>query len=109
MNISLGLGFALLLSAVLATAAGAQTQDPVLSLADGTATPTQITVPAGKPFTLTVRNTGKTPAEFESHRLHVEKILPPGKEVQLKLTLPKGRYPFVDEFHPAARGTLVAE
>lgn len=109
MTISFSLGIALLFSAALATSAGAQTQGPVLSLADGTATPTQITVPAGKPFTLTVRNTGKTPAEFESHRLHVEKILPPGKEVQVKLTLPKGTYPFVDEFHPAARGTLVAE
>lgn len=109
MTISFGLGIVLLLSTVLASTAGATTPGPVLSLADGTATPATITAPANTAFTLTVRNTGKTPAEFESHRLHVEKILAPGKTLQLHLNLPKGSYPFADDFHPAARGTVTVK
>jgi hypothetical protein len=80
-----------------------------LTLADGTADPVQIAVPAGVAFTLVVRNTGKTPAEFESHRLHIEKIVAPGAELTLPLTLPAGAYPFVDDFHGAAKGVITAK
>ena len=85
------------------------TPPETVTLTDGKADPTSLDVPAGVPFTLTVRNTGKTPAEFESHRLHIEKIVAPGAELTLPLTLPAGAYPFLDDFHGAAKGVITAK
>jgi hypothetical protein len=90
---------------VRAEASGAVT----LTLADGKADPAQLAVPAGVTFTLIVRNTGQSPAEFESKRLHIEKVVAPGAELTLPLTLPAGAYPFVDDFHTGAKGVIAAK
>jgi hypothetical protein len=82
---------------------------PSVIFTDGKAAPTTVEVPAGMVFTLTVRNAGKRPAEFESKRLHVEKLIPPGHKLILKMALPAGRYPFIDDFHSAAKGVIVAK
>lgn len=81
----------------------------VLTLADGKADPVSLVVPAQVNFILIVRNTGTTPAEFESHRLHIEKIVAPGAELRLPLLLPVGDYPFVDDFHGTAKGVITAK
>lgn len=99
---------ALALCLALATPALAENA-PSIVFADGTATPTTVEVPAGKVITLTVRNGGKSPAEFESKRLHVEKLIPPGHKLILKMALPAGRYPFVDDFNSRAKGVIVAK
>jgi plastocyanin len=73
--------------------------------------PVQITVAAGVPFVLLVKNEDRTAEEFESRELHVEKVVPAGKTVRIRIAaLKKGTYPFFGDFHPTtAQGRIVAE
>lgn len=81
-----------------------------LEMRDGAVTPTRIEVPAGKPFKLEITNAGKTPAEFESHDLKREKVLAPGASSSIVFRrVDAGEYAFFDDFHPQARGVLVAK
>lgn len=111
MTTILRLGAVALIS--FATAASASAQGADITLKDGVISPQTIEVPAGKSVNLTVSNTGKAAAEFESKRLRIEKIIAPGKTVTIKLQpLPAGSYPFVEEFHEnldTAKGTIVAK
>lgn len=97
----------------LATGAVSAEQALSVTLHDGVITPQKIEVPAGKKQMLKVTNTGKSAAEFESKRLRIEKIIAPGKTVEIELRpLPAGTYPFVEEFHedqPTARGEIIAK
>jgi hypothetical protein len=90
----------------------ADTAPLVITFNDGVITPQRVEVPKGKAVTVTVRNIGKTGAEFESKRLHVEKPVGPGAEIKVELrSLPAGEYEFVDEFHEnlaTAHGVIVA-
>ncbi len=71
--------------------------------------PSELAVPAGVRLVLVVRNGDATPAEFESRELNVEKVISAGRESTIRIgPLTPGRYPFMDEFHPEARGELVA-
>lgn len=77
---------------------------------DGTVTPTRIEVPAKTRFKLELKNSGKTPAEFESNELKKEKVLAPGTTSSLIIrTLDLGEYKFFDDFHQEAKGVLVAK
>jgi uncharacterized cupredoxin-like copper-binding protein len=77
---------------------------------DGTVTPTRIEVPAKTRFRLELNNSGKTPAEFETRSPKWEKVLAPGSKSSLVIrTLDPGEYEFFDDFHPQAKGTLVAK
>jgi uncharacterized protein (DUF58 family) len=77
---------------------------------DGTVTPTRIEVPAKTRFKLELKNSGKTPAEFETRSPKWEKVLAPGSKSSLVIrTLDPGEYEFFDDFHPQAKGTLVAK
>lgn len=82
-----------------------------LEMKDGTFTPDHFTVPAGKTVKIIVKNTGTTPAEFESRRLRKEKVLGPGAESFVVLRrLSPGEYTFFDDFHPdAGQGVIKAE
>jgi hypothetical protein len=73
--------------------------------------PTELKVPAGQKFRLTVENRDPTPEEFESYDLHREKIVPGRGRITLYVgPLKAGRYEFFGEFNPAtARGFVVAE
>jgi len=72
--------------------------------------PAEITVPAGKKFELHVTNADPAPIEFESKSLRREKIVPPGKTAIITIgPLKPGSYEFEDEFHPKARGHLIAK
>lgn len=74
-------------------------------------TPAELKVPAGTKFKLLVQNQDATPEEFESHDLHVEKIIAGNAKASFRLgPLKPGRYKFVGEFHEdSARGVLIAE
>jgi plastocyanin len=99
--------------ALLGTAPADAADAPVfrLTLKNNRFEPSEITVPAGERFQLIVINSDKTPAEFESKKLGVEKVVSAGREAIIKLgPLTAGRYEFVDEFHEAtAKGVLVVK
>jgi heme/copper-type cytochrome/quinol oxidase subunit 2 len=70
--------------------------------------PAEVHAPAGKPIAVTVKNLDSIAAEFESDALHVEKVIPPGREAVVRVRpLEPGRYNFFDDFHRATQGFLV--
>ena len=73
--------------------------------------PEVLEVPAGKPFSLVVKNLDKTAEEFESHDLKREKVIPGGGEITLRIgALKPGTYVFFGEFNPkTAQGKLIAK
>jgi len=73
--------------------------------------PEEIKVKAGAPFVIVVTNKDKTPEEFESKELRIEKVVPPGKTLRINVrALKPGTYPFVGEYHQqTAKGRVVAE
>jgi len=73
--------------------------------------PDIINVKAGAPFVLVITNKDKGPEEFEMTMPRIEKIIPAGKTVRLKMpALKAGKYPFVGEYHSeTAKATIVAE
>lgn len=103
---ALALAFAF--AAVPAHAAGAA---PTIEFHDGTITPLQLEVPANTRFKIVVHNTGKTASEFESHRLHKEKVVAAGHTVSVEVhPLAPGKYDFFDDFHEGApKGVIIAK
>ena len=101
----------LTLAICTATAAGADdTPTFILEMKDGLFTPSRIEIPANTTVKIIIRNTGSTPAEFESLRLRKEKVLGPGVEsfVVIRRASP-GEYPFFDEFHMnTGQGVIIA-
>jgi len=94
------LSAALLLSPGLSGRAFAGLPIYNVEIADGVYTPQQISPPAGQRFKIVIKNTGKSPAEFENLSLRVEKVLAP--EVESFVVMPplkSGSYHFIDEFH----------
>ncbi|PYN38397.1 MAG: hypothetical protein DME01_02475 [Candidatus Rokuibacteriota bacterium] len=72
--------------------------------------PSEIKVKANTPFVLVVTNKNAKAAEFESKDLRVEKVVPAGKTVNVRIrALKPGTYPFFDDFNKAAAGRIVAE
>lgn len=98
-----------LLALLLATPALAEDPSFSLTLRGQSFEPATLEVPAGQKITLHITNTNATPAEFESETLRREKVIPPGQTVVVYVgPLRPGRYEFEDEFHPKARGVLIA-
>lgn len=73
--------------------------------------PDEIRVKAGVPFVLVVTNKDAGPEEFESKELRIEKVIPGGKTLKIRVrALKPGTYPFVGEYHEkTAKGRIVAE
>src|SRR3989441_10802837 len=72
--------------------------------------PAEVKVKANTPFVLVVTNKGTKAAEFESKALRVEKVVPAGKTVTVRIrALKPGTYAFVDDFNHQPTGRLVAE
>ena len=95
-------------------AAGARADDPpeiALVIEKNRFSPGEIRVKAGTPFFLVITNKDGAPEEFESRDLKIEKIIPAGKTVRLKMpALKRGTYGFVGEYHEkTAMGQIVAE
>jgi hypothetical protein len=82
-----------------------------LTLADHKFSPAEPTAPAGKPIVIEVENQDKTPAEFESKALRVEKIVPGGGKITVQVrALAPGRYRFFDDYHESTtEGFLVTQ
>jgi plastocyanin len=83
----------------------------VLTVENNRFQPEEIKVKSGTPFVLVITNKDKGPEEFESHDLRIEKVIPTGKTVRLKMpALKPGTYGFVGEYHEqTAKGRIVAE
>ncbi len=84
---------------------------PSIEFHDGKVTPLRLEVPANTRFKIVVHNTGKTASEFESHRLHKEKVVAAGHTISVEVhPLAPGKYDFFDDFHEnAPRGVVVAK
>ena len=99
---------AAVLLAVSTPVAAAETATFTIEMKDGTMTPNRLEVPAGTPVKIIVKNTGTSPAEFESARLRQEKVLSPGAQSFIVLrNLSPGEYPFFDDFHPDADPAVI--
>ena len=111
--------FALLLStaavallALTAAASPAHAQTEIaLTIEKNRFSPEEIKVKAGTSFVLVITNKDKTPEEFEMQQPRIEKVIPAGKTVRLRMpALKAGKYPFVGEYHSdTAKATIVAE
>ena len=90
--------------------AAAQTE-VILTIENNRFQPDEIRVKAAAPFVLVITNRDKAPEEFESHDLRIEKVIPAGKTVRVRVpALKPGTYRFVGEYHErTAKGSIVAE
>jgi len=73
--------------------------------------PEEIRVKAGTPFVLVITNKDGAPEEFESRDLRIEKVIPAGKTLRVRMpALKPGTYGFVGEYHEkTAKGKIIAE
>ena len=95
---------------IVSAAAAADLEIP-LTIEKNRFQPAEVRVKAGTPFVLVVTNKDATPEEFESKELRIEKVIPAGKTMKIRVrALKPGTYPFVGEYHEAtAKGRIVAE
>jgi plastocyanin len=105
-----GLAIALASAATAPTLAADETHIPI-SIKGHRFDPAEPTAPAGKPVVFEVSNRDGTPAEFESKALRVEKVVPGGGTVMVKVrALQPGRYRFYDDYHEESTvGFLVVQ
>src|SRR5438552_16758203 len=96
--------FVLLLATTLAAVvapSAATAADPAeiaLTIEENRFQPEEVRVKAGAPFVLVVTNRDKTAEEFERRELRIEKVIPPGKTVRLRVhALKPGTYPVAAE------------
>jgi plastocyanin len=98
---------------IMAALSGASAQETALRLTikNNRFEPAELRAPAGKPIRLLIQNLDRTPEEFESKTLRVEKIIAAQSEATVQIrALQPGRYRFYGEFHEAtAQGALVVE
>ena len=104
----------LLLGAAVVAALPADAQAPEeipLVIEKNRFEPDVIKVKAGAPFVLVITNKDKGPEEFDMAQPRIEKVIPAGKTVKLRMpALKPGKYPFVGEYHSeTAKATVVAE
>ena len=105
---------ALMIAVTLLVAAPALAADPVevtLTIEKNRFAPEEIRVKAGAPFVLVITNRDGGPEEFESKDLRIEKVIPAGKTVRLRMpSLKAGSYAFIGEYHEqTAKGRIVVE
>ena len=100
-----------LLFTIISTATFAARPQYHTAIKNHTFTPSVIEVKANEKFTLIVDNQDKTIEEFESHDLHIEKIIGGNKKSKINIkALKAGTYNFVGEFHEkTAKGTIIAK
>jgi len=112
---SAGLLAAALMACLALTPSGLGAADPpgeiALTIENNRFQPEELKVKAGAPWVLVITNKDKGPEEFESHDLRIEKVIPAGKTVRLKMpALKAGSYRFVGEYHEkTAKGRITVE
>jgi len=96
--------------AAFGVAGAADTEIP-LTIENNRFSPEEVKVKAGAPFVLVVTNKDSGPEELESKELRIEKVIPGGKTLKIRVrALTPGAYPFVGEYHEkTAKGRIVAE
>ena len=104
----------LVLGASLGAALPASAQSPeeiLLVIEKNRFQPDVIKVKAGLAFVLVITNKDKGPEELDMQQPRIEKVIPAGKTVRLKMpALKPGKYPFVGEYHSeTAKATIIAE
>ena len=108
----LGPPIAAVLAAVMlvaGAAAAADVQIP-LTIEKNQFQPSEVKVKANTPFVLVITNKNPKAAEFESKDLRVEKVVPAGKTVNVRIrALKPGTYAFFDDFNQQTTGRIVAE
>jgi len=111
------LGLPLLLFPLLALAllgrpvAAQDAADIPLTIENHQFQPEEIRVKAGTSFVLVIANKDTTAEEFDSQDLRLEKVIPAGKTLRVRMpALKAGTYKFIGEFHEAtAKGRIIAE
>lgn len=72
--------------------------------------PQKLEVPAGQKIHLTVKNTGKDEAEFESYPLNQEHKIESGESADMYIgPLEPGEYEVFDDNNPDNKGSLIAK
>ena len=104
-------GVLILAAALGAPAECADSPEIPLTIENHRFTPEEITVKAGTSFILIIVNKDAMAEEFESHDLRIEKVIPAGKTLRLRMPpLKKGTYGFIGDFNPStAKGRIIAE
>jgi plastocyanin len=99
------------LSAVPRAIAQDKTVEVPLTAANQAFQPAEVKVKAGQPFVLVVTNNDpKKSIEVENKDLRIEKVVPAGKTVKIRVrALKPGSYVFVDDFNQSAKFKVVAE
>ena len=99
------------LSVSTGVAGAADPPETAVTIENNRFNPEEIKVKANAPFVIVVTNKDKTPEEFESKELKIEKVVPPGQTVKIRVrALKPGTYPFIGEYHEkTAKGRIVAE
>ena len=101
------------MAVTLAVVGIAQAADPEIPLVieKNRFEPDVIKVKAGAPFVLVITNKDKGPEEFDMQNPRIEKVIPAGKTMKVKIpALKPGKYPFVGEYHAeTAKATIVSE
>jgi plastocyanin len=99
------------LSAVPHAIAQDKTVEVPLTAANQAFQPAEVKVKAGQPFVLVVTNNDpKKSIEVENKDLRIEKVVPAGKTVKIRVrALKPGSYVFVDDFNQSAKFKVVAE
>jgi hypothetical protein len=100
----------LVLSAIITSAADTP-PEVALVLEQHRFSPEELRVKANAPFILVITNKDKEEEEFEMASLRIEKIVPGGKTLPLKMpALKPGTYQFIGDFHEkTAKGRIIAE
>lgn len=95
----------------LALPARAADENYELTIKDHKFLPDTLEIPAGQRVKLTVKNLDPTPEEFDSAKLHREKVIPGGGVGVVNIgPLKPGTYEFVGEYHEAtAKGRIVVK
>jgi uncharacterized protein (DUF2141 family) len=107
-----GLPIAAVLAVVLlvAGAAAAADNEIPLTIEKNQFQPSDVKVKANTPFVLVITNKNPKAAEFESKDLRLEKVVPAGKTVNVRVrALKPGTYAFFDDFNQQATGRIIAE
>jgi hypothetical protein len=103
-----------ILSIALSVAGASAADTPpelALTLDQHRFSPEELRVKANAPFVLVIINKDKEDEEFEMSSLRIEKIIPGGKTLQLKMpALKPGTYQFIGDFNEkTAKGRIVDE
>jgi len=103
------LTLAVMLSTVLVHAADPPAELPLI-LEQHRFNPAELQVKANTPFVLVITNKDSEDEEFEIAALRIEKVIPAGKTMSVKVpALKPGTYEFVGEFHAkTAKGRILA-